>query len=127
MSFFPSVNMMSGTMQIWSNAKCHNAEGHPYWSEESNSALIDKLQPAAEYSWRHLYSPDEAAGRLAGGVLLHEWLQALSTSAEEAAGCTVGSEEWKDPDVCKGVRLTGIFSAVLLTSSCPCSLMGHLQ
>jgi hypothetical protein len=88
------------TVQIWSNTKCHAAEGHQYWTRMRNSVLIEKLQPVAEYTWRHLFPPEASAGRLAGGILLNEWLQAMSDAAGKVTEC---SALWDKPGICKGV------------------------
>lgn len=83
---------------------CYESIGIPYDSAHTNKELFTALQPMSEYVWKKRFSDE--SGRMAGGVLLYEWLQVLQQSVEQWSKC----EHKPDDHACQGAAL---FSSLL--------------
>lgn len=78
-------------MQVWSNLVCYETIPEPYSKTKTNNELFSALEPVSEYVWRARFSAE--AGKLTGGMLLHEWLQAFQDAAEFWSHCNAKPED----------------------------------
>lgn len=78
---------LSNCVQLWSDLVCYESIGAPYDSKSkyTNEDLFHVLQPLSEFVWKERFAPE--AGRMLGGVLLHEWLQVLQKDVEKWSDC----------------------------------------